>query len=273
LPILILVVCLVKQKSLHPSKSTSAGLAEPLQVVPLHESFATCMVDNTPSSQATLLPRFLSGAKSSSPYVKICGVTNPDDAFAAIECGADALGFNLFPGSKRFLPLESARNWISELPPQIARVAVGVNPGLSEAEAWLEGELFHALQLHGQEWYSFANQLIATRKPLIAAIQVLADNSQPIDFKWFHGFALLFDGHRDGAFGGTGQTFSWALLSQFAIEKPIILAGGLSPENIRTAIEMTGPYAVDVATGVESGPGKKDHAKMRDFIAAVRGAP
>jgi len=239
----------------------------------LHEILKTCMVDNAPNSHETILPRFLSGAKRSSPYVKICGVTNPDDALAAIECGADALGFNLFPGSKRFLRLETARNWISDLPPEIARVAVGVNPELSEAEAWLDGDLFHALQLHGQGWYSFANRLIATRKPLIAAIQIQTNNGQPSDFEWFRGFALMFDGHRDGFFGGTGETFPWTLLSRFTIDKPIILAGGLKPENIRTAIRMTNPYAVDVATGVESEPGKKDHAKMRDFIAGVRDAP
>jgi phosphoribosylanthranilate isomerase len=250
----------------------SAGLAEPLQVLPLREILPICMVHNADCSHGTLLPRFLSGAKQSSPYVKICGVTNPDDAFAAIEYGADALGFNLFPGSKRFLNLEAARNWIADLPPRVARVAVGVNPEFSAAEAWLEGDLFHALQLHGQGWYSLADRLIATRKPLIAAIQVQTDDSQSVDFEWFHGFALLFDGHRDGDFGGTGKTFSWSLLSRFAIDKPIILAGGLKPENIRTAIKMTNPYAVDVATGVESEPGKKDHAKMRDFIAAVREA-
>jgi phosphoribosylanthranilate isomerase len=250
----------------------SAGLAEPLQVLPLREILPTCMVYNADCSHGTLLPRFLSGVKHSSPYVKICGVTNPDDAFAAIEYGADALGFNLFPGSKRFLNLEAARNWIADLPPRVARVAVGVNPEFSAAEAWLEGDLFHALQLHGQGWYSLADRLIATRKPLIAAIQVQTDDSPPVDFEWFHGFALLFDGHRDGDFGGTGKTFSWSLLSRFAIDKPIILAGGLKPENIRAAIKMTNPYAVDVATGVESEPGKKDHAKMRDFIAAVREA-
>ena len=228
------------------------------------------MVDPGHSSQATLLPRFLSGAQHSSPYVKICGITNPDDAAAAIECGADALGFNLFPGSKRFLRLQTARNWISKLPTQIARVAVGVNPEFSEAEAWMEGDLFHALQLHGDGWYSLADQLIATGKPLIAAIQVQTDNYQPISFEWFRGFALMFDGHRDGVFGGTGQTFSWEVLSRFSIDKPLILAGGLRLENIRTAIKMSRPYAVDVATGVESEPGKKDYPKMRDFIAAVR---
>ena len=230
------------------------------------------MVNKAASSYATLLPLFLSGAKRSSPYVKICGVTTPDDALAAIECGADALGFNLFPGSKRFLNLDAARDWISDLPPQIARVAVAVNPEFSEANAWLDGELFHALQLHGQAWYPYADQLVATGKPLIAAIQVQTDKGQPIDFEWFHGFALMFDGHREGLFGGTGETFPWNCLSQLKIDKPIILAGGLQPENVGTAIEITKPYAVDVATGVESRPGKKDHSKMRDFIAAVRGA-
>src|SRR5258708_8085520 len=102
--------------------------------MPLHEILSSCMVENAPSSHATILPRFLSGAKRSSPYVKICGVTNPDDALAAIECGADALGFNLFPGSKRFLRLETARNWISDLPPEIARVAVGAQPRISHAQ-------------------------------------------------------------------------------------------------------------------------------------------
>jgi phosphoribosylanthranilate isomerase len=208
------------------------------------------------------------------PYVKICGVTNPEDAIAAIEAGADALGFNLFPDSKRFLALGSARDWISALPAQIARVAVGVNPGLGEAEGWLAGDLFHALQLHGQGWYGLTERLVATGKPLIAAMQVRTNSPQAIDLDWFHGFAIMFDGYRDGDFGGTGETFPWTELERIKIDKPLILAGGLRPENVRTAIKMVKPYAVDVATGVESHPGKKDHAKMSDFIAAVReGAP
>ena len=221
-------------------------------------------------SQTVALPDFLGGAMRSRPFVKICGVTNPEDAFAAIESGADAVGFNLFPGSKRFLQLDSAREWISALPPQIARVAVGVNPVLAEIEGWLGGDLFHAVQLHGQSWYPLASRVVATGKPLIAAIQIRTDTDQPLDVGWFHGFALMFDGHREGDFGGTGETFSWALLNQFKTDKPLILAGGLRPENVQTAIKMTRPYAVDVATGVESRPGKKDHAKMRDFVAAVR---
>ena len=228
------------------------------------------MLETTNRSEAVALPDFLSGAMRSRPFVKICGVTNPEDAMAAIESGADALGFNLFPGSKRFLQLDSAREWISALPPQIARVAVAVNPVLAEVEDWLAGDLFHALQLHGQSWYPLATRLVATGKPLIAAIQVRADSLHPFDVRWFSGFAVMFDGYREGDFGGTGETFSWALLTRFKIDKPLILAGGLRAENVQAAIEATSPYAVDVATGVESRPGKKDHAKMRDFIAAVR---
>jgi phosphoribosylanthranilate isomerase len=231
------------------------------------------MLETTNGSQAVALPDFLHGAVRSRPFVKICGVTNPDDALAAIASGADALGFNLFPGSKGFLQLDSARDWISALPPQIARVAVGVNPVLAEVEDWLAGDLFHALQLHGQNWYPLASRLVTTGKPLIAAIQVPADSHQPFDLGWFSGFAVMFDGYRQGDFGGTGETFSWALLTRFKIDKPLILAGGLRAENVQAAIKATRPYAVDVATGVESRPGKKDYAKIRDFIAAVRGAP
>jgi phosphoribosylanthranilate isomerase len=231
------------------------------------------MLDATNRSQTVVLPDFLRGAMRSRPFVKICGVTNSQDALAAIEFGADAVGFNLFPGSKRFLQLDSARDWISALPPQIARVAVGVNPALAEAEDWLAGDLFHALQLHGQSWYPLATRLVATGKPLIAAMQVPADFRQPFDVEWFPGFAVMFDGYREGDFGGTGETFPWAILGRFKFDKPLILAGGLRSDNVQAAITMTSPYAVDVATGVESRPGKKDHAKMRDFIAAVRAAP
>ena len=228
------------------------------------------MPDAINRSRAVILPDFLSGAMRSRPFVKICGVTNPEDARVAIESGADALGFNLFPGSKRFLYLDSARDWISALPAQVARVAVGVNPELVEVEGWLAGDLFHALQLHGQKWYPCLGRLVASGKPLIAAIQVRTDTLEPLDLEWFQGFAVMLDGYRDGDFGGTGETFPWALLPRFKIDKPLILAGGLRPENVQAAIKITSPYAVDVATGVESRPGKKDHAKIRDFIAAVR---
>src|ERR1700751_6248596 len=109
-------------------------------------------------------------------------------------------------------------------------------------------------------------------KPVIAAMQVRDDARQPFDVEWFPGFAVMFDGYREGDLGETGETFPGALLARFKIDKPLILAGGLRAENVQAAIETTSPYAVDVATGVESLPGKKAHEKMRDFIAAVREA-
>jgi phosphoribosylanthranilate isomerase len=212
--------------------------------------------------------RFLNGTRAAAPFVKICGITNPSDAEIAIESGADALGFNVFSGSKRRIDLPSARSWINDLPDEITRVLVGVNPLLDQALEWLADPTFHAVQLHGETWHPFVSRLTETR-PLIAAIAVKNEHSVA-GLDWFNGFAFLFDGYREGDFGGTGERFAWEFLRARRIAKPVILAGGLSPENVATAIRTVNPYAVDVASGVESRPGKKDRNKLRDFIAAVK---
>jgi phosphoribosylanthranilate isomerase len=215
------------------------------------------------------LPRFLSGTRDVGPFVKICGVTNSSDAEIAIESGADALGFNIFPNSKRYIDLTSAREWINALPVGVARVLVGVNPLLEQALEWLADRTFDAVQLHGDAWYPFVSRLVETGSPLIAAISVKNERSVA-ELDWFDGFALLFDGYRAGDFGGTGERFAWEILRGPPIAKPVILAGGLTPENVAAAIRTTNPYAVDVASGVESQPGKKDRSKLRDFIAAAK---
>jgi phosphoribosylanthranilate isomerase len=215
------------------------------------------------------LPRFLSGTRCSNPYVKICGITNSGDAEAAIECGADALGFNVFPRSRRYIDLKAARGWIEALPGSVARVLVDVNPSLEQACEWSLDRTFHAVQLHGENWRPFAARLAETQKPLIAAISV-EDETSVVALDWFNGFAFLFDGYRAGDFGGTGETFSWDLLRKHPVPRPIILAGGLTPENVAAAIQTVDPYAVDVASGVEEKPAKKDRNKLRDFIAAVK---
>jgi phosphoribosylanthranilate isomerase len=215
-------------------------------------------------------PRFLSGTRDAAPFVKICGITNPVDAELAIESGADALGFNLFPHSPRFVDLSRARSWIDALPADVARVLIGVNPSLVQALEWIADPIFHAVQLHGEAWYPFVSRLVETRS-LIAAISVKNETSVS-DLDWFSGFAFLFDGYRAGDFGGTGESFSWEIFHRRPIAKPIILAGGLTPENIAGAIRAVDPYAVDVASGVESKPGKKDRNKLRDFIAAAKAA-
>jgi phosphoribosylanthranilate isomerase len=213
-------------------------------------------------------PRFLSGIREAEPLVKICGITSPADAEIAIESGADALGFNVFPDSPRFVDLYMARSWIDALPSDVARVLIGVNPSLAQALEWLADETFHAVQLHGEAWHPFVSRLVQAGS-LIAAIPVKNERSVS-RLEWFSGFAFLFDGYRAGDFGGTGESFSWEILHRGRIAKPIILAGGLTPENITTAIRTVDPYAVDVATGVESKPGKKDRSKLRDFIAAAK---
>jgi phosphoribosylanthranilate isomerase len=215
------------------------------------------------------LPRFLSGTRNGGPFVKICGITNQSDAEIAIESGADALGFNVFPDSKRYIDLGSARVWISALPDEVARILVGVNPSITQALEWLVDHTFHAVQLHGYTWHPFVSRLVETKSPLIAAISVKNEHSVA-ELDWFHGFAFLFDGYRPGAFGGTGESFAWEILRGRKIDKPTILAGGLTPDNVATAIRTVNPYAVDVASGVESKPGKKDRNKLRDFIAAAK---
>jgi phosphoribosylanthranilate isomerase len=212
--------------------------------------------------------RFLSGIRQAEPLVKICGITNPVDAEIAIESGADALGFNVFSDSPRFVDLSKARSWIDALPADVARVLIGVNPPFTEALEWLADETFHAVQLHGDAWHPFVSRLVQTGS-LIAAISVKDEHSVS-DLDWFSGFAFLLDGYRPGDFGGTGESFSWEILHRRRIAKPVILAGGLTPENVANAIRTVDPYAVDVATGTESTPGKKDRSKLRDFIAAAK---
>jgi phosphoribosylanthranilate isomerase len=215
------------------------------------------------------LPRFLSGTRDATPFVKICGITNSSDANIAIECGADALGFNVFPGSRRCVDITAARPWINALPNEIARVLVGVNPSLEQALEWLADRTFHAVQLHGETWHPFVASLVETSNHLIAAISV-KDERSVVALDWFSGFAFLFDGYRAGDFGGTGETFAWEILRDRRFPEPVILAGGLTPENVATAIRTVDPYAVDVASGVERRPGKKDRSKLRDFIAAAK---
>jgi phosphoribosylanthranilate isomerase len=215
-----------------------------------------------------LATRFLSGTREAEPLVKICGITNLMDAETAIESGADALGFNVFPDSPRFVDLNTARSWIDALPADVARILIGVNPSFTQALEWLADETFHAVQLHGEAWHPFVSRLVDAGS-LIAAISIKNERSVS-DLDWFRGVAFLFDGYRAGDFGGTGESFSWEILRGRRFAKPVILAGGLTPENVADAIRTVDPYAVDVATGVESKPGKKDRSKLRDFIAAAK---
>jgi phosphoribosylanthranilate isomerase len=201
--------------------------------------------------------------------VKICGVRNEADAIAAIESGADALGFNLYPGSRRYLQWQNEAAWIRELPADISRIALVVNSTLEEARQLLELELFDGLQLHGEESEEFCHSLVQSSKPVIKAVR-LATVELLERVRAYPVFGFLIDSYQEGAFGGTGERFDWELLKGVKMDKPLIVAGGLTPENVADAVREMRPHAVDVASGVENREGFKDKKRMRDFVLAVR---
>jgi phosphoribosylanthranilate isomerase len=202
--------------------------------------------------------------------MKICGITNVSDARAAIDAGADALGFNSFPGSKRYLPVTEA-GWIAELPAEIVKVAVLVNPSWEEANAIAALPFIDALQLHGSESPDFCRRLAERGIQFAKAIPMMAGHV-PGDPPSFSTRTVILDSSTAGEFGGSGRTFPWESARKFVEANPdlrIILAGGLTPENVASAVEIVRPFGVDVTTGVESSPGRKDHGLLRSFIAAA----
>ena len=202
--------------------------------------------------------------------VKICGITNPQDAEAAIEAGADALGFNGFAGSKRYLDLQAASAWMTGLPPFVTRVAVLVNPAAEEARAVLALPGIDRLQFHGDETPEFCQEFAGSG--YLKALP--AKNRQALlQAEDFGASAILLDAFVPGAYGGTGQLIDLELAAEFVRAHPglrVILSGGLTPENVAAAIRAVRPHAVDVASGVESHSCKKEASRMREFIAAVR---
>jgi phosphoribosylanthranilate isomerase len=202
--------------------------------------------------------------------VKICGLKNEADAIAAIECGADALGFNLYPGSKRYIQWQNEVEWIRELPAEVSRIAVIVDSALDEACQLLEMDLFDGLQLHGDESREYCESLVKCRKPVLKALRLTtADLLERV--RSYPVFGFMIDSYREGAFGGTGERFDWTLLKGVKFEKPLIVAGGLTPENVADAVREIRPHAVDVASGVENRDGFKDKKKMQEFVLAARG--
>jgi phosphoribosylanthranilate isomerase len=201
--------------------------------------------------------------------VKICGITNLKDALLACELGADALGFNFYPESPRYITPEDAWHIICQLPPLVLSVGVFVDAELDVVNrlAGLVG--LDWVQLHGQETPEYC---LGTEHRVIKAIRLKDQESLASVAPYRNTVqAFLLDTYRADLVGGTGETFDWSLARQAQKYGPIILAGGLTPENVAQAIEAARPQAVDVASGVESSPGKKDPEKLRAFFAAVRG--
>ena len=203
--------------------------------------------------------------------VKVCGLTSHEDAATALELGADTLGFNFYPPSPRYIAPEEAGKIIRRLPPAAVTVGVFVNvasPAALEREARCAG--VRILQLHGDEPPEYCRQL--TGWPLIKAVRIGADFQPQALADYPAVEALLLDRKDEVLFGGTGRTFDWGVAAEIARLRRVILAGGLHAGNVAEAIRAVRPYGVDVCSGVESAPGRKDPVKLREFMSEVRNA-
>jgi len=201
--------------------------------------------------------------------VKICGITNHEDASEAVRLGAEALGFIFAPSPRQIVP-ELARDIIVDLPPFVQAVGVFVNEELSAIRDKVAYCGLDMVQLHGDEPPEFCRELM----PRTLKVFRIKDTSSLSPIGAYKGLvkALLLDTYQEGLKGGTGKTFDWGLAveaGKFGI--PVILSGGLGPSNIETAISTVKPYAVDVNSTIEARPGKKDHALMRELMEKVNG--
>ena len=200
--------------------------------------------------------------------IKICGITNLEDARLAADLGAQALGFNFYPLSPRKVDPEAARAIIAQLPPLVLSVGVFVDEDAGVVRDLAARVGLDWVQLHGQESPEYCRSL---GRRVIKAFRI--KDAASLDFLAVYqgaAQALLLDTYRTGQVGGTGETFDWQLARRAHEYGRIILAGGLTPENVAQAIKIAQSQAVDVASGVEAAPGKKDPEKLRKFIAAVR---
>jgi phosphoribosylanthranilate isomerase len=201
--------------------------------------------------------------------VKICGITNLADAEAAVAAGADALGFNFYEKSPRYLPLQRASEIIRQMPAFVMRAGVFVNAPADFVLSAIRESGLTLLQFHGDESPQFCSQfgLMSMKAFRIRGPETLKEIPK------YQTHAFLLDAFSSATYGGSGEKFNWDLAVEAQkFGKPIFLAGGLTPENVAEAIRQVHPFGVDVSSGVESAPGKKDHAKVKAFIAAAHGA-
>ncbi|HAM72554.1 MAG TPA: phosphoribosylanthranilate isomerase [Verrucomicrobiales bacterium] len=199
--------------------------------------------------------------------VKICGITSLRDAMVAVEAGADALGFVFYNKSPRHVTPAKAARIIRQLPPFVSRVGLFVNAPVEEIRSTADAAGLDTLQLHGDETPGFCHLFSL---PVLKAIRVESKASLR-GLKAYDVSAILLDAFVAGTRGGTGKTFDWRLAREAkANGTPVIVAGGLTPENVGEAVRRVSPYGVDVSSGVELAPGRKDARKVRAFIAAAR---
>ena len=207
---------------------------------------------------------------SANLFVKICGITNLADALCAIEAGANALGFVFYPRSPRFCDVEKARHIIRELPRGIVKVGVFVNEPIDLLLQYLSNMPLDYAQLHGDETPGFCSKMpIGVIKGL--RVKSLDEIKKLPDYPVAY---YLLDSYSEKEYGGTGAAFDWniAVEAKNILSSPVLLSGGLTPENVAEAVNKVDPYGVDVSSGVETSPGIKDHKKVREFINNARNA-
>ena len=202
--------------------------------------------------------------------IKVCGITNIEDACAAVDLGADALGFIFVPDTPRYVKPQAAALITGELPPFITTVGVFADEPAETVLQIVRDCGLKAVQLHGSETPEYCSEIHAQgRVPIVKAFRVKDEQSLSMIPK-YKVSAYLLDTYVKGKKGGTGETFNWELAKEAKAYGRIIVAGGLIPDNVAQAVQHVRPYAVDVSSGVESSPGKKDHAKIKMFIDNVR---
>jgi phosphoribosylanthranilate isomerase len=201
--------------------------------------------------------------------VKICGMTRGRDIRAAVSCGADALGFVFAPGSKRVISPRRARELVQWVPAFVARVGLFLDQDAEQVGSILEQVPLSLLQFHGREDAAFCRQF---GMPYIKAVSMnsgqATEQVEQAEREFDDAAALLMDSHDPGGLGGTGRVFNWQRMGQAG--RPLILAGGLTPDNVREAVRLVQPWAVDVSSGVEDAPGIKNAAAMRRFIEQAK---
>jgi phosphoribosylanthranilate isomerase len=203
------------------------------------------------------------------PRIKICGLTGLDDAQRAVEAGAWALGLILFSGSPRRCPLPAAERISGALRRQAEICGVFVNAPLDEVAGIADGLGLTMIQLHGDEGPAFCSEVARRTGAKVMKAARVRGRADINALEAFHTDFHLLDAHQPGRYGGTGETFDWELVRRRRTDIPLVLSGGLTPENVAEAIEATHPYAVDTASGTEARPGVKDPEKVRAFAAAV----
>ena len=202
-------------------------------------------------------------------YVKICGITNLDDAHAAVAAGADVLGFNFYKPSPRYITPQHAREIVQRFPNVVLKVGVFVNEELADVQTIMREAGLGALQFHGDESPEYCSKFpglyVIKTFAVTDTFDVQAAEAYDVD-------AIMLDTKHNHLRGGTGRVFDWSVARQAALTFPeLYLAGGLSPENVENAIKTVRPFAVDACSALEDRPGKKNHERMRVFINTVRG--